>query len=72
MKPGGKDGKLYGIDREAVITGASGRTTLEKSGFYQIKSVGESTGFPQPDTAQEFSQELWDDYFKMHEVEEKV
>lgn len=52
MKPGGKDGRLYGIARGAVVTG-SGETTLTKSGFYQIKSVGTGTSLPQPDTAKE-------------------
>ena len=41
MKPAGKDGKLYSIAfKEAVTGGAS--VTLDKSGFYKIKSIASS------------------------------
>ena len=38
MKPAGKDGKLYAYTEGAVITSG----TLEKSGFYKIKSIASS------------------------------
>lgn len=41
MKPAGKDGKLYSIAfKEAVTGGAS--VTLDKNGFYKIKSIASS------------------------------
>ncbi len=49
MKPGGKDGKLYGITEKAAIAGGSG-VSLATSGFYRIKSIaGTGSSLPQPD-----------------------
>lgn len=48
MKPGGKDGKLYKIKEGTAISGGSS-VTLEKSGFYRIKTVASSgSSLPQP------------------------
>ena len=51
MKPAGKDGKLYSIAfKEAVTGGAS--VTLDKSGFYKIKSIASSaSSLPTKDRA---------------------
>lgn len=47
MKPGGKDGKLYKIHEGELVTGGED-VTISTSGFYRVKSVGESTRLPQP------------------------
>lgn len=50
MKPGGKDGKLYGITDGVTVTGGED-VTLEGSGFYRVKSIATSgSALPQPDT----------------------
>ena len=54
MKPGGKDGRLYGIERGAAITSGA----LITSGFYKIQSVGAATSLPQPDTTKEGARAL--------------
>jgi len=43
MRPTGKEGYLYGVKFEKVITGGPG-VTLPKSGWYKIKSRAESGG----------------------------
>ena len=49
MKPGGKDGKLYKIKDETVVTGGE-NVTLAESGFYRIKSIAsEGSSRPLPD-----------------------
>lgn len=60
MKPGGKDGRLYKIKELPAIQGGSGVTIPEgnKFGFYRVKSVGDDTALPQPDSTKEGARAL--------------